>query len=64
MGYPVHNDPVATRTGIVIGGAYVPRRPARYADPIEMHPITRRGHRAVVVVGLVILGLFALGVLR
>jgi hypothetical protein len=57
----VHNDPVATRTGIVIGGAYTPRRTARYADPLEVHPVTRRGHRAVLIVGLLILGAFALG---
>lgn len=35
-----------TRTGIVIGGAYTPRRDAAYAEPVE-HPITTLGHRIV-----------------
>jgi len=53
---PYHHTPAATRTGIVIGGAYTPRRSPSYADPIEHH-VTRRGHSAALYVGGVILAL-------
>jgi hypothetical protein len=63
----MHNDPAATRTGIVIGGAYVRRLPAHQADPIELHRrrsrVTDLGHRAVVVVGVAILLGFAVAAL-
>jgi hypothetical protein len=38
----MRNDPASTRTGIVIGGAYLPQRNARYADPIELPESKRR----------------------
>lgn len=53
-----YHTPTATRTGIVIGGAYTPQRSASYADPIE-HPVTRCGHCAVVYVSSAILAVLA-----
>lgn len=53
------HTPIATKTGIVIGGAYVPPRNTRYADPFEVHIPQRRWRRAArwaamaVLIGLV-----------
>jgi hypothetical protein len=56
----MRNTPTATRTGIVIGGAYVPRLPSDAADPIRRypveHPVTRAGHWVATRVGAVLLG--------
>jgi hypothetical protein len=64
----MRNDPVATRTGIVIGGAYTQRLSPHKADPIEFHQRRSRvadlGHRAVPWVGLGILLGFVIGWLR
>lgn len=38
------NDPVTTKTGIVIGGAWTPRRSARYAEAIEYPSHRRSGY--------------------
>lgn len=52
------HTPQATKTGIVIGGAYVPSRTPRYADPIEFYRRENRARR--VGRALLGLGLFAL----
>lgn len=38
---PTVDGYAVTKTGIVIGGAWVPSRSARYADPLEVHQVKR-----------------------